>query len=84
MAAARRAAIADMTFRQWLSRRRVTLTPRGDLIGHLRRDRTFPAEIHSIYELLGHLVRNRMPASAGKAARGLWRQYAREAARPFW
>jgi hypothetical protein len=73
-----------MTFNEWLARRRVTLTPRGDLIGHLRRDRSFPAEIDSIYQLLGHLVRKRAPPSAAKAARALWRQYAREVRRSVW
>jgi hypothetical protein len=73
-----------MTFSELLARRRVTLTPRGDLIGHLRRDRSFPAEIDSIYQLLGHLVRNRLPASATKAARALWRQFAHEVGRSVW
>jgi hypothetical protein len=83
-----------MTFHQWLARRRITLTDRGDLIAYLRRDRSSPAgiggirsvpvEFGTVYELLGFLARNRLPASATKAARGLWRQYAREAGRPVW
>jgi hypothetical protein len=83
-----------MTFHQWLARRHVTLTDRGDLIAYLRRGRSPPArigdirsvpvEFDSIYQLLGHLVRNRLPASAAKAARGLWREYAREVGKPVW
>ena len=73
-----------MTFNEWLATRRVTLTPRGDLIGGIRLDRTFPAEVSDIYQLLGYLVRKRAPPSATKAARALWRQYAREVGRSVW
>src|SRR3954447_25813845 len=70
-----------MTFNEWLAKRKVTLTPRGDLITYLR---SIPIEMGSIYELLGHLVRERPSPDAAKAARARWRQYARETGRPVW
>ena len=73
-----------MTFNQWLAKRRVTLTPRGDLILYLRGDRASLPEVTTIYALLGHLLRQRAPSCSYKPARSLWREYAREAARPVW
>jgi hypothetical protein len=73
-----------MTFHEWLARRRVTDSPRGLLIADIRDDRSFPEDIASIYQLLGHLVRQRACPGATSAARALWAQYARAAGRPIW
>ncbi len=69
--------IVGLSFRDWIQALKITDTPRGDFIGDVRRDASFP-DPASLAELLGYLARRGACDEAHRAARALWRQFERE------
>jgi hypothetical protein len=63
-----------MTFRDYVTKRRITDTPMGDFVTDARRDRTLP-DVRSWDELRGYLSGKGACSGAIDAARDVWRQF---------
>lgn len=65
-----------MTFKRYLSRRRITATPPGDFVDDARSDPTFP-DAESWDEVRDYLMLRGAAPVAVAAARSAWRSYLR-------
>jgi hypothetical protein len=69
------------TFNQWLAVATITDDPAGDFIDDARRDRGFPADVHTLWQLKAYLASRRACIEAVRAAVTVWKRYERETQR---
>ncbi len=67
-----------MTFKEFVAKCRLTDTPRGDFLRDARCGEGLPSTIDSWRQLEDYLASQGACSEADEAARGVWREYARE------